>query len=93
MTETLTIRLGTAQRKTLRARAATEGKTDSDVVCKFIDVPLRAKRTTAAVVAEAMHFLTELPGGAETLVRFLDDAQVDLRDGCGPRPLPPPRGS
>ena len=45
MTETLTIRLGTAQRKALRARATSEGKTESDVVRELIDVQLRAKGT------------------------------------------------
>lgn len=45
MTETLTIRLGAAQRKALRARAAAEGKTESDVVRELIDVQLRAQGT------------------------------------------------
>lgn len=45
MTATLTIRLGSVQRKALRARAAADGKTESDVVREFIDVQLRAKGT------------------------------------------------
>ncbi len=36
--------------------------------------------TTGAVVTEAMYFLGGLPGGAETLAEFLDDAQADIRD-------------
>ena len=36
--------------------------------------------TTGAVVTEAMYFLGGLPGGAETLADFLDDAQVDIHD-------------
>ena len=36
--------------------------------------------TTGAVVTEAMYFLGGLPGGAETLTEFLDDAQADIRD-------------
>lgn len=43
MTETLTIRLGAAQRKALRARAAAAGKTESDIVRKLIDGQLQAK--------------------------------------------------
>jgi len=45
MTATLTIRLGTAQRKALRARAAAAGKTESDIVRELIDVQLQAKGT------------------------------------------------
>ena len=45
MTETLTIRLSSAQRKALRARATAEGKTESDVVREFIDGQLRARGT------------------------------------------------
>ena len=45
MTETLTIRLGTAQRKALRARATAESKTESDVVRELIDGQLRARGT------------------------------------------------
>jgi uncharacterized protein len=39
--------------------------------------------TTGAVVTEAMHFLAATPQGATTLVEFLDDAQVDIRDCFG----------
>ena len=43
MTETLTIRLPAAQRNALRARAAATGKTESELVRKFIDEQLRRK--------------------------------------------------
>ena len=36
--------------------------------------------TTGAVVTEAMYFLGGLPGGAEALAEFLDDAQAEIRD-------------
>ena len=43
--------------------------------------------TTGAVVTEAMHFLSGLPDGAETLAGFLDDAQVDIRHCFAPPQL------
>lgn len=43
--------------------------------------------TTGAVITEAMHFLHGTPGGADTLVGFLDDAQVDIRDCFAPLQL------
>jgi predicted nucleic acid-binding protein len=43
--------------------------------------------TTGAVVTEAMHFWSAFPGGAETLIGFLDDAQVDIRDCFAPLQL------
>ena len=43
--------------------------------------------TTGAVVTEAMHFLSGLPDGAETLAGFLDDAQVDIRNCFAPPQL------
>ena len=45
MTETLSIRLGTAQREALRARATAGRKTESDVVRELIDVQLRTRGT------------------------------------------------
>ncbi len=36
--------------------------------------------TTGAVVTEAMHFLSGVATGAETLTELLDDAQVDIRN-------------
>ncbi len=43
MSETLTIRLPSAQRKALRARAAATGKTESEIVRDFIGRQLQDK--------------------------------------------------
>lgn len=45
MTETLTIRLPTAQRKALRARATATGKTESELVRELIAGQLQRKGT------------------------------------------------
>ena len=43
--------------------------------------------TTGAVVTEAMYFLGGLPDGAATLVGFLEEAQVGIRDCFEPARL------
>ena len=65
MTETLTIRLGAGQRKALRARAASTGKTESDIVRELIDGQLQAKGTLGERAGRHLGRLDFAPAGLD----------------------------
>ena len=65
MTETLTIRLPSGQRKALRARAATTGKTESELVRELLEAKLGGQGTVGERAGRYLGRLDFEPGSVE----------------------------